>query len=62
MRQAEKAKCKNPKNTRYECIVNGNHAGFGDYGKQFRDTVTDLSPNIQQEEACGWLLPTCLIQ
>ena len=37
-------------------IVGGNHAGFGDYGKQKGDGAASISPDKQQEEAAAVIL------
>lgn len=51
----QKAKKYLPKNTVYESITGGNHAGFGSYGKQSGDHKATIS-NQQQQERLSKLL------
>ncbi|MGT2832539.1 alpha/beta hydrolase [Streptococcus halotolerans] len=46
----QKAQRRLPKNTSYTTIERGNHAGFGDYGKQAKDGKASISNTKQRQE------------
>ncbi|MEQ9763904.1 alpha/beta hydrolase [Streptococcus sp. ZJ151] len=46
----QRAKSRLPKSTIYSTIDGGNHAGFGDYGKQAKDGKASISNTQQRQE------------
>ena len=55
-KKAEKAKNYYPENTRYEVIQGGNHAGFGNYGPQKGDGVSEITVQEQQAQTINLIL------
>ena len=57
--QYEKARQYFPADTREVVIDGGNHAGFGNYGKQDGDGEATVSPEEQQRRKAREILALC---